>query len=276
MTGKVTCLERTAHSIFYEKPQYVFIHFDQDAYDISSQKLNELIKRITDNGPLVAKAKMGPDHYIEDPVKQSNQLHGCDIYQWRKGALRKKNSEDNYIIILGATDTILGKLVYYTLSIDVTVQDQPKELQREHRPSGSDTNIYSAPFNVFMCYLFRLYRPKLPIERPEVPLKSKEISILTFSEQKYVDKLVSIQPFEAIIDNGKTESFCKAIGQEIFDRFKTEAKGDSEAGRRALVKICNSIYYYPTTGPMRKLYIELAWTGIGDENWTWVALLNGK
>ena len=73
----------------------------------------------------------------------------------------------------------------------------------------------------------------------------------------------------SILDNGDIEKKCKQIGQEIFDRYKTSANGDSEAGRSALKRICEAARVLTDDGRVRKAHIEYAWDGVGDMNWKW-------
>lgn len=78
-------------------------------------------------------------------------------------------------------------------------------------------------------------------------------------------------PLDAILDKGEVEKSCKAIGQEIFDRYKQEAGGSTEAGKVTAKKICEALREYAPDGKLRKQYIEHAWNGIGDSVWGWRA-----
>lgn len=93
---------------------------------------------------------------------------------------------------------------------------------------------------------------------------------LSESEKEFVNQLNGITPMESILDEGEVEARCKAIGQEIFDKYKQENNGDSMAAKVAAQRICNSIAFTATDGKVRKQFVERAWAGIGDKNWRWI------
>lgn len=97
-----------------------------------------------------------------------------------------------------------------------------------------------------------------------------EAPLLTADKKEYAEKLSST-PLEGILDRGLIESACKAMGQEIFDRYKLEAGGNSFAGKKAVVSICDAIPYVAADGFLRKQYIERAWDAMGDKEWQWRA-----
>jgi hypothetical protein len=74
---------------------------------------------------------------------------------------------------------------------------------------------------------------------------------------------------DSILDKGETEEKCKAIGQKIFDHYKRAADNNYEAGRNALVRICNAARFLTRDGSKRKAHIERAWDGVGDTDWNW-------
>lgn len=93
--------------------------------------------------------------------------------------------------------------------------------------------------------------------------------ILSPEAQAYVQTLCSYS-LDSILDSGEGEATCKALGQSIFDKYKTLGRS-SEAGKKGGQLICDSIYSTATDGRLRKQYIERCWNGIGDSSWRWIA-----
>lgn len=270
----VSCLEYSDNSVFYKKPSNIQVNEDARTKYASSQKIETLIEELKEKGPLVGLGKIGPGSYDVDPFKLNDQIHNQDVYGWKQGAKRKENSQQNYVIVLGAKKEQDSGYVFYTVSDDVT--PNTTDFLRTHRPSSTDAKIYVASHKTFNNYLVDLYPPTVREEavKKETPLyvvssKPSKMPSLSASEKEYVEELCSISPLNSILDMGAGESKCKAIGQEIFDKYKQEAGGLTDAGREAVKKICNAILFSASDGSLRKQYVERAWDGIGDNNWRW-------
>ena len=93
--------------------------------------------------------------------------------------------------------------------------------------------------------------------------------ILTREEKGFVQQLVDL-PLRQILDCCEGQKQCKQIGQKIYEKFRDENPQNGCAGKEAVQKIWNAIPSYCPDGLERKLCIETAWNGIGDNTWRWV------
>lgn len=104
---------------------------------------------------------------------------------------------------------------------------------------------------------------------PRVPVFA---SPFTEEELGYIQQLAAL-PLESILDRREGEARCKAIGQAIFDAYKRRAQAAgyamSEAGKKAVQRICNALPGRCSDGRLRKEYVERAWDGVGDSFWRW-------
>ncbi len=253
---------QTSNDIFFDKPPFLNINEDAHSEYATKSKIEVLIKELQTQGPLVGLGQNGPTAYVDEPFKLNEKLFGKDIYGWKAGAERN-NTKNCYFIILGAQKKEERELVYFTLSEDVT-SDKETYL-RTHIPSRIDKKIYVTSHKTFLNYLCDLYPPS------KVQSSKDWETLQPLSGEEYIEQLSAIRPLDAILDRGPVEKRCKAIGQEIFDKYKEEAGGNSNAGRKAVVNICDSIGTHAIDGSLRKQYIERAWDGIGDSNWRWRA-----
>lgn len=98
---------------------------------------------------------------------------------------------------------------------------------------------------------------------------------LTLKETDCLSKLLAL-PFDFVLDSEREDQACKLLGQKFFDTFKAEAHGHSEAAKKSLQKICESIPFYCTQhGRERKEHVSKSWEGIGDCNWQWNSSITG-
>lgn len=250
-------LEQTATSIFFEKPDNLFIHEDSVTKYATSRKIETLIQELSEKGPLIASGEFGPAAYVVEPFKLKEKICEQDIYGWKSAAERIKNHCK--VLILGAKIIKEKGFVFFTLSVDLTA-DQDSYF-RHHQPSNIDKKIYILSYESFHNYLFDLYPPAKSAESQEEKLDTKKLKL------DYIEKLRTL-PFDSILDGKKGEKKCKAIGQEIFDKFKKEC-GSSLAGKEAAQSICDAIKPLQPDGKLLSKHIEYAWDGIGDENWRW-------
>jgi hypothetical protein len=271
----VTCLEDSSDGIFFARPTNIEINEDARTRYASSQKIETLIKELHEKGPLVGMGQIGPSSYSEAPFKLKDKVCDQDIYGWKPGAGRKEHSKNTYLVVLGARKVKEREYVYFTVSDDVTLNTT--SYFRKHRSSLTDIRIYVTSHKTFRNHLVDLY-PPMPTHEADkksifaISPKPSKIPALSSSEQEYMHRLTSISPLDSILDGATVESQCKAIGQEIFDKYKRESGGSSSAGREAVKKICNAILSSSATDKsLRKQYIERAWNGIGDKSWQWLA-----
>lgn len=258
-SGNVSSAGNSDGSIFYQKPISITINEEGRTKYASSQKIEILIEELQEKGPLVALGKLGPDSYVAKPFKLNDRVQGLDIYGWKRGAEKKQSSKQNYVIVLGAKKAGKVEHIYFTLSDDVT--SNSTNYTREHRPSSIDGRVYVVSHKTFSDILFDLYPPK----------EEEKGNGLSTSQNEYVKQLSCIHPLDSILDEGVVESKCKAIGQEIFEKYKKEAGGNTWAGKEAAQNICAAILSSVSDGSLRKQYIERAWDGIGDDKWRWQA-----
>lgn len=87
----------------------------------------------------------------------------------------------------------------------------------------------------------------------------------------YILKLIAFPlDFSSLKNLLDRKSECKKIGQEIFDAFKKENDGKSEAAGEEVVRFCEAMLTCAKDGHDRQKYIEQAWDGIGDGDWRWI------
>lgn len=255
-------LDQSPNDVFFEKPAKIQILENSVTSISTSHKIEVLIKELQEKGPFVAAGEFGPNSYSDAPFKLKDKVCDQDIYGWKPGAKRTDDLEEgSYVLILGAKKIVDREYVYYTISCFTLSEDiTTSSYIKSYKPSETDTRVYVTSHQKFRECMRYFYPPKLP------PKNSDEKS-----EREYAEKLSSIMPLDSIIDRGEEESKCKAIGQEIFEKYKSKAGGNSWAGKEAVQKICNSIVSIAHDGHLRKKYIERAWNGIGDNNWHWLA-----
>lgn len=230
-------------SVFLEKPQVIYVDEDYDVKPPAYSKIDKLMESLQKNGPLVAEGKMGPNAYTQPPFKLKDRVNDKEIYGWRPQTSSEHTPSTN-VILLGASQTESKSYIYYTLANDMT-RDQ-SSLIRGYVPSSTDTKIYVMSYESFLNRALVNLHPICPQGQ------------WLFS--------VSVN---SILDGGETEKKCKQVGQEIFDHYKTAAKGDSEAGKNAVQRICEAARVLTNDGSTRKTHIERAWDGIGDASWRW-------
>ena len=264
-------LVQSPTSVFFGKPDTLNIDEESKTRYATSQKIETLIEELKENGPLIALGNLGPSAYEGIPFKLKNKEFDQDIYGFKPGT-HKEYSPQNCLMVLGAKKEEGSEYVYYTMTQDITPNSE--SYTRTHTPSQTDSKVYKTSHKTFRNYLFDMYPP---VQKPQEPTvfvfssRLKNCLDLSPSEKEYVEKLSAITPLDSILDRSEGEAKCKALGQEIFDKYKTEAGGNSMAGKEAAQKICNAVVFMADDGALRKQYIERAWDGIGDDVWDWRA-----
>lgn len=252
-------------SVFFDKPARLCVDEDSRSRYASSQKIETLIAELREKGPVVALGGIGPAHYASPP-KIKGKLGKQDVYGWDPGIERVKNAGLIYTILLGAKKDGDRAYVYYILSQDMT--PDKNTYIRTHIPSIVDKRIFVVSHATFLNCLFDLYPPRaVSTEKPDQ--KSASSSDLSPRARQFADRLASIKSLDSILDGGTVESACKAIGQEIFDKYKSETGGNSLAAEAAVRRICDAVKGIASDGSLRSRYIERAWDGIGDDKWRW-------
>lgn len=231
------------NQVFVEKPRVVYVDEDHSVKPPKYSTIDNLITSLKEYGPLIAEGKMGPGAYTEPSFKLKDQVNNQDVYGWKPNT-RKEGAPQIPVILLGARQTDSKNFIYFTLARDITRDE--KSLIRGFTPSETDTKIYVMSYENFLnSSLFDLH--------PICP---------------HADWLYSVSA-NSLLDGGQIEAKCKQVGQQIFDHYKTKASGDSEAGRNALVRICNAAKFLTPEKSVHKAHIEHAWSGVGDTNWRW-------
>jgi len=248
-------LDRSDQSIFFAIPEQVQIDEDARTEYAGPQTFEVLMKELLEKGPLVALGKMGPSSYSDAAFKLKGKVCGLDVHGWKPGAVRDGQAPQSYALVLGAKKIGASELVFFMVSQDVTVDRNT--YVRTHVPSTLDARVYVVSHNTFRAYLFDLYPPKKLLEASD-----EKSTDLPAEDREYV-KMLSALSIDSILDMGDAEKACKALGQEIFDKHKKAAGGKTEAGKAAVVRICNALK------GVRKQHVERAWDGIGDEAWRW-------
>jgi hypothetical protein len=230
-------------TVFFEKPKVLYVDEDYSVKPPAYGTIDKLMKSLQENGPLIAVGKMGPSAYTEAPFKLRDKVDDEDIYGWNP-LTSKEHAVSTEVILLGARKTETNAYVYFTLAKDVT-RDK-SSLIRGFKPSDTDGKVYIMSYENFLQRSLVDLHPICP----------------------HGQWLFSV-PVDSILDGGETEEKCKQIGQQIFDHYKTAAKGNSEAGRSAVIRICEAARVLTYDGSVRKSHIERAWDGVGDLTWQW-------
>lgn len=286
-------LDQSLNSVFWAFPSEFQIDGMAVTMYHASQKIDVLIADLKESGPLIAYGMYGPEMYAEVPYKLKARVCDTKIYTWKLRTARSSNRSPRDIIVLGAKKNAEREYIYFIMSKHVYPYIDP--YLRKHKPSSAHSKVYRIPHDTFLSYLYGLYPPSSPSRVPmgmDVPVRRRrrlftntkvdEIPSTSLIkpafgnsvgvsgapehpalEQEYNEKLTAITPLEAIL--GEKQSECKAIGQEIFDLFKSKASGNSLAGKEACQRICDSLE------PRRRWLTERAWELIGDDNWVWRA-----
>ncbi len=229
--------------VFLEKPQVLYVDEDYSVKPPAYGTIDKLMKSLQENGPLVVVGKMGPGAYTDAPFKLRDKVGNEEVYGW-KPLTFKEHAASIQVILLGAKQTESNAYVYFTLAKDIT--KDKSSLIRGFEPLDTDTKVYVMSYENFLNRSLVDLHPICP----------------------HAQWLFSI-PVDSILDGGEIEKKCKQIGQQIFDHYKTAAKEDSDAGRKAITRICEAAKVLTHDGSVRKTYIERAWDGVGDMNWQW-------
>lgn len=269
-------LKNSDYCIFYQKPSRVDVNH-QPCLNFTDGRIETLIERLL-KGPLVAYGKFGPSTYLEEPFQLKNKYHGCSLYGWKPGSHQIEEQKD-YIILLGAKKTKDYACIYFTMAKKIDLM--PFGKLNSFKPSNIEERIFVNSFAKFNANLSSLYLRFNEDEIIKNSLQNYEIfhfitsaphqmPTLLPSQEEYVNKLLSFD-LESILDRKEGEAKCHRLGQEIFDRYKSEANDDTFAGKEAVQNICDAIHFHRPDGRLRKQYIERAWDGIGDDEWRWMA-----
>lgn len=232
-----------AQAFMYPKPQVLYVDEDNSVKSPAHDTIDALMGSLKENGPLVAVGKMGPGAYTVEPFKLTDKVVDEEVYGWKPRTF-KDNAASTTVILLGAKKTEATAYIYFTLARDITRDG--KSLIRGFIPLETDAKVYVMSYDNFL-------------QRSLVNLHPICL---------HARWLFSVDT-DSILDRGVTEKRCKEIGQEIFDYYKKLAKGDFEAGRSAVKRICNAAVVLTPNGTARRDSIECAWDGIGDSNWRW-------
>lgn len=235
----------TTQTTFFPKPQVLYVDQDYSVKPPAYGTIDQLMKSLQDNGPLVAEGKMGPSAYTEASFKLRDKVGNQEIYGW-KPLTFKEYAPSTQVILLGAKQTESDAYVYFTLAKDIT--KDVKSLIRGFKPLDTDAKVYIMSYENFLNRSLEDLHPICP----------------------HGQWLFSV-PIDTILDGGETEKKCNEIGQLIFDHYKSAARGDSGAGRLAVIRICEAAKVLTHNGSIRKSHIERAWNRIGDMSWQWQA-----
>lgn len=235
----------TNETVFCGIPNQLFSDTDYSVKPPAYSTLDSLIESLKNCGPLVAEAKLGPQAYSGASFKLTDSFSGQSVYGWRPGAA-KAHAASIDVILVGAQRKSEKGYVYYVLAHDVTLNTS--SLIRGYKPSFIDKKVYIISYNNFLNRTLVDLHPPCP----------------------HAEALYLTMDVNAILDGGEVEKRCKEIGQEIFDHYKSQAKGDSMKGKYALQRICEAARFLGSDGPVRTRHIECAWDGVGDSEFFWL------
>ncbi|MBI3237008.1 MAG: hypothetical protein HYZ48_04845, partial [Chlamydiales bacterium] len=219
-------------------------------------RISVLIGELKEKGPLLAYGKMGPSAYRDSPSKLLHEKFNglLDLYGWKPGALRKE-CQMSYALVVGAVEEKGKEYVYFVLTKDVTPSKE--SYLRMHRVFQE--KIYKTSHKTFYEHLFDLYAPAGTISH---------LSASRTNREEFVQKLISLGTPDEILEKKKAE--CKKIGQDIFDHYKAQARGDSYVAKEELQSICEEVSKRSENGRLRMRHIEAAWDGVGDDTCRWM------
>jgi hypothetical protein len=243
--------------------------------------------------------------YYPFTVRKPEKKYLVQTYTEKKVALLNVTMEQmKNLTLKAATFTTYENWSFMTKHLDGTIKPEIRVRREDHFISLNVPEILEANkkyslivkseidenkqfnFNAKLVKLEDVKNENIKIEKTknisENFLNKKETNIfyissfnknapkLNESEQEFLNRLVSFE-LDSILDEGEGEKKCKSLGQEIFDKYKNEKDGDSNAGKKAVQKICDAIPFSCKDGSLRKQYIERAWNGIGDNKWRWMS-----
>ncbi|OJU81650.1 MAG: hypothetical protein BGO10_08605 [Chlamydia sp. 32-24] len=244
-------LEQSSNCILFNVLPSIQVHETKKTTFSTSLKIETLITELKEKGPFIGMGKIGPAYYENEPFKLKDSYGSKHIYGWKPGSKRIDNKTLSFFL-LGAKKTNDQGIVYFAMAQDITLSTLPL---RQFVTSEKEPKIYVTSFKTFLENLVDLFPNSL---------------VSTNTEQNFAKRII-VFPLDSILDEGEMEAKCKAIGQEAFDYFKEQANGDSLAGKEAVRNICESLPSLCEDGRLRSQYVERAWDGIGDSNWTWRA-----
>lgn len=234
-------------AVLYGRPLQACVHIEGSAEDTglmeSSQRIETLIAKLKEHGPLIASGCIGPSFYNGRSHQIPNPLGDQVVYGWNSTVKRISHLPPRPLFILGALKSEERGYVYFTTA-DVTTEVSDFCVMKEYKPSKTDENVYIVSHDTFRRYLISVF---LPHARPNR------------LEQVYIFHLSTATP-RAIWQewNGR----CKSIGQELFNARKKN-NGDSASAGAFLEEVHQRIADHD--GPRGKA-IASVWEGIGDEN----------
>lgn len=273
----------------------------------STMKIELLIKQLADKGPMSITGKFGRFFY-ENEADLTQKISERDVYGWKPGSKRvEHDGTTNTVLLVGAAILDKKEFVFF-VDPQNPIDQQNAKIRKIYAISYNNlcSNAQELPTLGRLQFGYHLKQKEVtraatipqetkptPVQRSAIfsdvdafdlgsllsrygnnvcgfssaPTKKQE---LTKDELEYVTRLESL-PLKGILRKDEIRKQCKDIGQEIFDRYKNEVRGNSFAGKKQAQLICNALHFRGQDGKLRKQYVENAWDGIGDEIWRWMA-----
>lgn len=145
-------LENSPDTIFFAKPPKILINENDWIWYQTSKKIGDLMLDLRERGPLVGQGKLGPSTYVLQ-AQFLHELHGRKIYGWKPVTERSTKLFSSSIIVLGARIVGDKAYVYFTTSLDITINKD--DAHRTHIPScGTIYAISHAIFRNDIQHLF--------------------------------------------------------------------------------------------------------------------------
>lgn len=92
--------------------------------------------------------------------------------------------------------------------------------------------------------------------------------ILNDMEREFLKKIISMDP-NTMLDRGKEQEKCRALGQQVFNYFKNCPGGSSLRGKTALCNVYFALEFHCDDGRLRQQLVMWAWRGVGDSAEKW-------
>jgi hypothetical protein len=230
--------------------------------------------------PLIALAALASS-YKEWP-KHCATFNKQKVYGWPKNSERNERLQVTYSLILGAKQQKdKGNFIFFVECRFVRLHESSTVII-ELEPKKPTEGYFIVTHKTLNAHLKNVF---VPLSEFSTSLEDKSGTWLTSSfslampalsdsQKAYVKKLRAFGPTSAILENPIAMAKCNALGQEIFDKYKSE-EGSSLKGFYAAQSLCDALAFNPEGVKTRewldfKEAVTRIWAGIGDSTKWWI------
>jgi hypothetical protein len=217
------------------------------------KSFDALSRELEENGVLIALGRLRPKFFVELCVPLGVQINGQEILTWPDTMIWQERPIDEYAMLFAAQKVAGRAYVYFVQARSLSPYCNNSIGQYELHSSQT---LYALSYERFYDYVSDVYRP------------------VSYIETNYIEKLCSLS-LDSSLNVDDNEKAFKAVGQAIFDEYKTKNGGRSLAGQEAIWKIYNEVKQTAVDGEKRCEFINNAWQDIGDATWRFNSLTSG-